>query len=175
MIWARVSSRSYFCWLYRASPSSAAKNIINLISVLTIWWYMCKVISCVERGSFLWPVHSLLAFSLLHFVLQSQTWLLCQVSFYITTLYDEKNTRRNFSYLKICAYNNKFTKGWKDSLGRCICPNICHFANKGPCSQSCGVFNSHWTISHHQTVTGKDPDARRLKPIGEGGSRVWDA
>ena len=26
-----------FCWLYRAS--SAEKNIINLISVLTIWWY----------------------------------------------------------------------------------------------------------------------------------------
>ena len=26
---------------YRASPSSAAKNIINLISVLTIWWRPC--------------------------------------------------------------------------------------------------------------------------------------
>ena len=36
MIWATVSSQSCFCWLYRASPSSAAKNIINLISVLTI-------------------------------------------------------------------------------------------------------------------------------------------
>ena len=30
-------SGSYFCWLYRASPSLAAKSIINLISVLTIW------------------------------------------------------------------------------------------------------------------------------------------
>ena len=30
-----------FCWLYRASPSLAAKNIINLISVLTIWWCPC--------------------------------------------------------------------------------------------------------------------------------------
>ena len=38
MIWATVSSWSCFCWLYRASPSLAAKNIINLISVLTIWW-----------------------------------------------------------------------------------------------------------------------------------------
>ena len=38
MIWATVSSRSCFCWLYRASPSLAAKNIINLISVLTFWW-----------------------------------------------------------------------------------------------------------------------------------------
>jgi len=37
MILATVSSRSCFCWLYRASPSLAAKNIINLISVLTIW------------------------------------------------------------------------------------------------------------------------------------------
>ena len=36
MIWATVSSWS--CWLYRASPSLAAKNMINLISVLTIWW-----------------------------------------------------------------------------------------------------------------------------------------
>ena len=33
MIWATVSSRSCFCWLYRASPFSAAKNIINLVSV----------------------------------------------------------------------------------------------------------------------------------------------
>ena len=41
MIWATVSFRSSFCWLYRASPSSTAKNIINLISVLTIWWCPC--------------------------------------------------------------------------------------------------------------------------------------
>ena len=38
MIWATFSSQSCFCWLSRASPSLAAKNIINLISVLTIWW-----------------------------------------------------------------------------------------------------------------------------------------
>ena len=38
MIWATVISRSCFCWLYRASPSSTTKNRINLISVLTIWW-----------------------------------------------------------------------------------------------------------------------------------------
>ena len=41
MIWDIVSSRSYFCWLYRASPSLAAKNIINLVLVLTIWWCPC--------------------------------------------------------------------------------------------------------------------------------------
>ena len=37
MIWATGSSRSCFCWLCRASPSLSAKNIINLILVLTIW------------------------------------------------------------------------------------------------------------------------------------------
>ena len=36
MIWTTVSSPSCFCWLYRVSPSLAAKNIINLISVSTI-------------------------------------------------------------------------------------------------------------------------------------------
>ena len=41
MIWPTVSSWSCFCWLYRASPSLAAKNIISLISVLTIWWCPC--------------------------------------------------------------------------------------------------------------------------------------
>ena len=47
MIWATVSSRSCFYWLYRASPSLVAKNIINLISVLTIWWCPCVQSSLV--------------------------------------------------------------------------------------------------------------------------------
>ena len=38
-----------FCWLYRASPSLAAKNIINLIFVLTIWWCPC-VVSFLPSG-----------------------------------------------------------------------------------------------------------------------------
>ena len=73
MIWATVSSWSCFCLLYRPSASLAAKNIINLISVLTIWWCPCVVSSLVllEEGV-LWPVHSLgktlLAFVLLHSV-----------------------------------------------------------------------------------------------------------
>ena len=52
MIWATVSSWSCFCWLYTAFPSLAAKNIINLISVLTIWWYPCVESSLVllEEG-----------------------------------------------------------------------------------------------------------------------------
>ena len=46
---------------------------------------MCRVFSCVfGRGCLLWPVHSLgqtlLAFALLHFVLQGQICLLLQVS-----------------------------------------------------------------------------------------------
>ena len=52
LIWATVSSQSCFCWLYRVSPSLAAKNIINLISVLTIWWCPCVESSLVllEEG-----------------------------------------------------------------------------------------------------------------------------
>ena len=46
VIWATVSSQS-FCWLYSASPFLAAKNIINLISVLTIWWCPCVESSLV--------------------------------------------------------------------------------------------------------------------------------
>ena len=41
MIWAIINSRFCFCWLYRASPSLAAKNIMNLILVLPIWWCPC--------------------------------------------------------------------------------------------------------------------------------------
>ena len=40
-IWAKVSSCSCLCWLYRVSPFLAAKNIMNLLSVLTIWWCQC--------------------------------------------------------------------------------------------------------------------------------------
>ena len=52
MIWATVSSQSCFCWLYRGSPSLATKNIINLISVLTIWRCPCVELSFVlfEEG-----------------------------------------------------------------------------------------------------------------------------
>ena len=52
MIWAAVSSQSCFCWLYWASPLLAVKNIINLISVLTIWWCPCTESSLVllEEG-----------------------------------------------------------------------------------------------------------------------------
>ena len=41
MIRTIVSFWSCFCWLYRPSSSLAAKNIINLILVMTIWWFPC--------------------------------------------------------------------------------------------------------------------------------------
>ena len=47
MIWATVISWSCFCRLYRASPSFATENIINLISVLTIWW--CPRVDLIGR------------------------------------------------------------------------------------------------------------------------------
>ena len=87
MIWATVRSQSCFGWLYRASPSSATKKIINLILVLTIWWCPCVESSLVllEEGvsydqCALLTKLLLLAFSLPHFVLQDQTCLLLQVS-----------------------------------------------------------------------------------------------
>ena len=49
MNWATVSSWS--CWLYRASPSLAAKNIFNLISIWTIWWCPCVESSLVFLGN----------------------------------------------------------------------------------------------------------------------------
>ena len=84
MIWATVSSWSCFCWLYRASPSSAEKNIINLILILTICWCPCVVFSCVvRRWCSLWPVHSLgktlLAFALFNSIFQGQICALLQV------------------------------------------------------------------------------------------------
>ena len=86
MIWATVSSWSCFCWLYRASPSLAAKNIINLILVLTIWWCPCIESSLVllEKGvcydQCILSAKLISLVSLLCFVLQGQIWLLLQVS-----------------------------------------------------------------------------------------------
>jgi len=60
MIWATVSSKSCFCWLYRVSSFSAAKNVISLITVLTIWCSPCVDVSyVVGKWGLLWPVCSL--------------------------------------------------------------------------------------------------------------------
>ena len=47
MIWATISSWSCFGWLDRAFLSLAAKNIINLILIVTIWWCPCVESSLV--------------------------------------------------------------------------------------------------------------------------------
>ena len=85
MIWATVSSQFCFCWLYRASLSLAAKNIINLILVLIIWWCPCVESSLVvlEEGICYDQCilsEKLLAFVPFYFVLQGQICLLLQVS-----------------------------------------------------------------------------------------------
>ena len=86
MVWVTVSYQSCCCcWPHRTSPSLAAKNIINQILVLTIWWSPYVHLSCVVgKGCLLWPVHclgkALLAFVLLCVVLQGYTCLLLQIS-----------------------------------------------------------------------------------------------
>ena len=84
LIWATVSFQSCLCWLYRASPSMAAKNIINLILVLTIWWcpYVESSLVLLEEGVCYDQcvlLGKLLVFALFHFVLQGQICLLLQV------------------------------------------------------------------------------------------------
>ena len=89
MIWATLSSRSCFCWLYRASASLAAKNIIDLILVLTVWWWPCveSSLGC-RKGCLLWPMCSfdktLLAFVLLNLYFKGK--LIC-FSRYLFTSY----------------------------------------------------------------------------------------
>ena len=108
MIWATVSSRSWFYWMYRVSPSLAAKNIINLIYVLTIWWCPCVESSLVLLGeSVCYDQYVLLAkllvFALLHLVLQGLTCLLFQVSLdfllCIPVLYDDKQTKKGSIFI----------------------------------------------------------------------------
>ena len=64
-----------FCWLYRTSPSLAAKNIINLILVLTIWWCPCVesflvlleegvcYYQCVLLAKLCWPLPCFILYS----------------------------------------------------------------------------------------------------------------
>ena len=60
MIWITVIIWSCFCSLYRAFPSSTAKNVINLISIDSLVMFICRVIFCaVGRECLLWPVSSL--------------------------------------------------------------------------------------------------------------------
>ena len=100
MIWATVSSQSCFCWLYRASPSLAVKNIISLILVLTIWWCPCVESSLVflEECVCYEPcilLAKLLACALLHSVFQGQiclySWCFLTSYFCLPFPYNEKD------------------------------------------------------------------------------------
>ena len=92
MIQAIVSSSSCFCWLCRASPSLAAKNIVSLILILTIWWCPSEshLLSSWKRVFAMTACSlgkTMLAFVLLHFALQGQTCLLFWVSLDFLLLY----------------------------------------------------------------------------------------
>ena len=102
MIWATVSSWS-FCWLCRASPTLAAKNIISLISVLTIWWCPCVESTlvlleegvCYDQCIFLAKLY----YSLQCFILHSKAKFACYSRCFLTSYfcipvpYNEKDTK----------------------------------------------------------------------------------
>ena len=90
MIWATVSSRSCFCWLYRAFPSLVTKNIVNLILIFTdhLVMSMYKIVPIVGRGCLLWPVPSggkTVSFCPTPFCTKGQTCLLLQVISWLST------------------------------------------------------------------------------------------
>ena len=101
MIWATVSSQSCFCWLYTASPSLAAKNIINLTLVLTIWWCLCVESSlvlleedvgydqCVLLAKLYWPLPCFILYSKAKFACYSR--YLLTSYFCISVPYNEKD------------------------------------------------------------------------------------
>ena len=68
---------SCFCWLYKASPSLAAKNIINLILVLTIWWCPCIDSSLVllEEGVCYDQCYDFLKEVAIIFITSTMVWL----------------------------------------------------------------------------------------------------
>ena len=130
MIWATVSSRSWFCWLCRASPSSAAQNVINLISVLTIWWCPCVESSLVllEEGvcyDQCLLLAKLLAFALLHFVLQGRSCLLLQVSLDFLLLHFSPLWWKGYLFLVFVLEDLVDIKSIQFSSVTQSCPTLC--------------------------------------------------
>ena len=107
MIWATVSFWSCFCWLYRASPSLTANNIINVILILTIWWFPSveSSLALLEEGVCYGQcalLRKLLTFALLPFVLQGQTCLLLpQVSLEFLLLHSSSHWWRGHSLVLV--------------------------------------------------------------------------
>ena len=141
MIWAIVGYQSCFCWLYRASPSSDAKNIISHFGIDHLVMSMYRVVSCVVgRGRLLRPVCSLgktlLTLALLHFVFQGKIYLLLQVSpnsyFCIPVPYDAKDifffffgvsVRRSCRSSQNCSASSVLVVGHR--LGLLWCRMLC--------------------------------------------------
>ena len=95
---------------YIVSSCSAAKNTINLISVLTIWWCPCVESSfvlleegvCYDQCILL---AKLLAFALLHFVLQGQTCLLLQICFEFLPLHSSSLSWKGHLFFMLVLEN----------------------------------------------------------------------
>ena len=149
MIWATVRSWSHFCWLYRASPSLTAKNIINPVSVLTIWWCPCVESSrvlleegvCYDQCVLL---AKLLAFALLHFVLQGQRFLLLRVSLdflllHLSPLWWKGHRFRVLVLAGLVGIQSVLNIHWKDWFW----------------SWNCNI----WQPDVKNWLIGKDPDA----------------
>ena len=99
MIWATVSCQYCFWWLYRASPSAAAKNIIKLCLVLAIWW--CSYVEpslillgmgvcydqCVTLQNSASLCKTLLAFAKLDFILYFKAKIACYSRYLLTSYF----------------------------------------------------------------------------------------
>ena len=88
-------------WTNRASPTLAAKNVINLISVLTIWWCPCVEASlllleegvcndqCILLAKLCWPLTYFILYSKAKFACYSRYFLISY--FCIPVPYNEKD------------------------------------------------------------------------------------
>ena len=102
-LFQRFSSRSCFYWLYKASPSLAAKNMINLISDQLVM-STCRDISwVVGKGTLAYWQNFMLAFAPLHFVLQDQTCLLLQVSLDFLLLHSSPLWWKGHLFVCVCV------------------------------------------------------------------------
>ena len=100
MSWATIGSKSCFrLTVYSFFTFDCKESNQSDFVIYQLVMSMCRIVSCVVgKGCLLWPMWSLdktrLVFALLYFILQSQTCLLLQVSFYLLLCipipYDEK-------------------------------------------------------------------------------------
>ena len=106
--WVWASSGSWW-WtgLYRASPSLAEKNIINLISLLTIWWCPCVESSLVllEEGfamtsPFSWQNSISLSCFILYSKVKSACYSRCFLTSYFSSICQQAWTINLINKLK---------------------------------------------------------------------------